>query len=586
MEKRIKLGAYIILIVFAIFILRLWQLQVIKGREYRELAEQNRLRVVKIPAARGIIYDRNGVPFVRNVPSFDVSVIREYLPKDRETLSALGKLIGLSGDEIQDRLRKAAVYPYEPVKLKIAVPWQEVAKVEVRKVDFPGLQVDVEVSREYINGTLASHIIGHLGRLTPEQSKKPDYKDVPHRALIGQWGLEMIYDKVLRGTAGGKLIEVDAIGREIKVVGMEEPVKGDDITLTLDITLQKTAEEALKSEAGAIVALDPNTGEILTLASSPPFNPNLFSRGIEPREWVKLLNDPQKPLLNRALQSQYPPGSTFKIITAIAGLEEGVITRNTEVNCTGVIAMGKRGFRCWKPGGHGTVSLHRAIVESCDIYFYEVGKRLGIDKIAEYAERFGLGKPVGLEFLNEKSGIVPSTQWKLKTRKEQWFQGETLSVAIGQGYISTTPIQMALLTSIVANGGKIYKPHLIKDSGVEFVGNSKVNAGSLDTVRNGLQGVVGEAGGTGGRARSSLLHIGGKTGTAQVVSIRKQSHALPKKLRDHAWFVAFAPVEDPQIALSVFVEHGGHGGAAAAPIAKKVIEAFYENNKLQMINDK
>ncbi|HCC68639.1 MAG TPA: penicillin-binding protein 2 [Nitrospiraceae bacterium] len=579
MEKRIKIGVYIILIVFAIFILRLWQLQVINGREYRELAEQNRLRIVKIPAVRGIIYDRNGVPFVRNVPSFDISVIREYLPKDRETLSALSKLIGLSADEIQDRLRKAAVHPYEPVKLKIAVPWQEVARVEARKADFPGLQVDVEASREYINGILASHIIGHLGRLTPEQSKNPDYKEVPRRALVGQLGIEMVYDKILRGTAGRKFIEVDAMGRKIKVVGVEEPVKGNDITLTLDITLQKTAEEALKGKAGAVVALDPNTGEILALASSPAFDPNLFSRGIKPREWMKLLNNPQKPLLNRALQSQHPPGSTFKIITAIAGLEEGVITKNTEVNCTGVFTIGRRVFRCWKPSGRGTVSLHRAMVESCNIYFYEVGKRLGINKIAEYAKRFGLGKPVGLELLNEKSGIVPSIEWKLKTRKEQWFQGDTINVTIGQGYLSATPMQMALLMSIVANGGKIYKPHLIKDSGVELVGNSKVNAENLAIVRKSLQGVVEEAEGTGGQARSSLLRIGGKTGTTQVVGIRKPAHALPKKIRNHAWFVAFAPVENPQIALSVFVEHGGYGGVSAAPIAKKVIEAFYENDK-------
>jgi len=573
MQKRISTGAYIIIFIFAIFLLRLWHLQVIKGKEYKKIAEHNRLRIIKIPATRGIIYDRNNTPLVKNIPTFDISLSREELPQDPQTLSQLGNLVGLDPQEIKERLNSSSINPFEPVKLKENVSWEEVARVEAGRIDFPGLQIDVEASREYLYGSVGSHLIGYLGRLNSEQAKNPDYEDMPRRAFTGQWGVEKLYDKVLRGIAGEKLIEVDAIGRKIGVLGERDAIKGNDIKLAIDIELQRNAEEALKNKTGAVVAIEPDTGDILVLASTPSFDPNLFTGGIDYKDWERFINDPRKPLINRALQSQYPPGSTFKIITAIAGLEEGVITDATETVCRGEILLGNRIFSCWKEEGHGVTAFKKAIVESCDVFFYEAGRKLGIDRIAKYALMFGLGEPTGINLSDEKSGVVPSTQWKYKNMHQQWFLGETFNTAIGQGYVSATPIQMARFIASVVNGGKIYKLNLLKtiDAKPRVIKEVKLRPETFEKIKDALAGVVAETDGTGNMARSNLISIGGKTGTSQVVG--KNKHGA--KYRDHAWFVAFAPVENPGIAMAVFVEHGGHGGTTAAPIAKAVIERFY-----------
>ncbi len=577
METRISISVYVIISIFAVLLLRLWHLQVLNGEKYRNIAERNRLRIIKVPAPRGIIYDRNNNALVKNIPSFDISVPMKDIPKDPATLSEVGSLIGLTAEDITEKLKRASSNPYEPVKLKENATWEEVARVEARRVDFPGLEVNVEVNREYLYGDAASHLIGYLGKLTEKQAKSAEYKDVPKTAFIGQWGIEKVYDKTLRGTAGERAIEVDAIGREIRVFGEKEAVKGKDLKLTIDIDLQLKAEEILNDRTGAVVAVDPNIGDILVFVSKPSFDPNLFSRGIQSKYWNELINDPKKPMLNRALQSQYPPGSTFKIITAIAGLESGSITDTTGAVCRGGTQFGNRFFRCWKEKGHGHVMLHKALVESCDVYFYELGKRVGVDKIAEYASMFGLGSPVGMELIKERTGIVPSTQWKYKTKNQPWFPGETLSVAIGQGYVSVTPVQMARLIAAVANGGKLYKLNLLNDTGnaPKVISEVKIKPETLAVIKDALKGVVMEPGGTAYAIRSNLLSIGGKTGTAQVVSMKKSGKNATGNLGDHAWFVAFAPAESPQIAMSVFVEHGGHGSSAAAPVAKAVVEEFH-----------
>lgn len=578
MERRIFIGTYIVIFIFFILFFRLWYLQIVKVGEYKKIAEHNRLRIIKIPAPRGIIYDRNGNALVKNIPSFDISVVKGSIPEDPETLSALGGLIGLDGEDIKDRLERVSTNPFEPVKLKQDVSFEEVAKVEARRIDFPGLQVDVVISREYIYGEFASHVIGYLGRLTVEQARDPDYRDVPRNAFIGQWGIEKVYDRILRGAAGEKIVEVDALGRVNRVLEIQQPVKGKDIRLTIDMKLQAETENALKGKEGAVVALDPSTGEILAMVSIPSFDPNLFARGISYKDWKRLIDNPLKPLLNRALQSQYPPGSTFKIITAIAALERGIITESTEFECRGSIYM-ERVFRCWKDEGHGNINLHRAIVESCDVYFYEIGKKLGIDTLAQYASDFGLGRPVEVELEGERSGIVPSTEWKLRTKKQKWYKGETLNTTIGQGYLSTTPIQMARLMAAVVNGGKLYRPHLLKDLIPDSVIEEEVDIKSenIDLIKKSLIGVVADRDGTGWMARSEIVRIGGKTGTTQVIGGRNKEKDIPDKYKDHAWFIAFAPEENPQIAVVVFIEHGGHGSTAAAPIAKRVIEAFYKN---------
>jgi penicillin-binding protein 2 len=401
---------------------------------------------------------------------------------------------------------------------------------------------------------------------------------VPSDAFIGQWGIERLYDRQLRGTPGERIIEVDALGRELRLLREKSAVGGEDLRLAMDIHLQKEAEQSFGEKTGALVAIKPDSGEILALVSRPSFDPNLFARGIKYKQWEDLNQNRKLPLLNRALQSQYPPGSTFKVVTAIAAMEEGAINTDTKVTCNGGIAYGRWHFGCWRKTGHGTLSLHRALVESCDVYFYEAGKKLGIDKIASYARELGLGRETGLEMVRERHGLIPDTKWKEEKRKQPWYLGETFNAAIGQGYVAVTPFQMAQLMSIVGNGGYIYRPSLLmlgnKPEPVEKV---KIKQETLDTVKKALFGVVNENGGTGWSAKSPMVNICGKTGTAQVVGLRKESKYLTEMQRDHAWFVAFAPCEAPEVALSVMVEHGGHGGAAAAPIAKRAIEAYVKS---------
>jgi penicillin-binding protein 2 len=577
--KIFRIG-YIVVVIFLILIMRLWQIQILQGNKYKELSESNRLRIISVPAPRGILFDRKGIPLVRNSSYFCASVTCGEF--DMGKIHLLSKVLSMTTDEILFKInqeRLGSFNPINPVKLKEGLSFEEVAYIEARKSDFPGLIIETEASREYIYGSIGSHLIGYLGKINPSQSKDPSFKDVPPNAFIGQWGAEMLFDKSLRGIPGEKVLEVDSLGREIRLLKEKNPIKGNDIRLSLDINLQKEAEEAFAERSGALVAIKPDTGELLGLLSRPSFDPNHFAKGVLYEEWLALTQDKNKPMLNRALQSQYPPGSTFKIIMAIAGLEEGVITPETKVECRGGITYGRWHFGCWRKQGHGVVSLHRALVESCDVYFYEVGKRLGIDKIYDYASSFGLGKETGFKLVNERRGLIPNTKWKKENKKQPWYPGETLNTAIGQGYVAATPIQMAVMMSAVVNGGNLYRPTLIKGTTPVLSGKIKAQSESLEIVKRALSGVVNEPGGTGWAAKSNLVSICGKTGTAQVIAMKGSTQHLSEKFRDHAWFVAFAPLEKPEVSLSVFVEHGGHGGATAAPIAKKAIEGYLKNSK-------
>lgn len=578
MEKRITISLYIVFVLFCLFTLRLFNLQILKGNEYRHIDERNRLRVVDIHAPRGIIYDRNNRALVKNVPSFDITAIKEDVPDDKEILLSMAKFVGLKMKELQSRLDSPAASPYGNIILKQDVSFKEVARVEASKADFPGLRVNVVGGREYINGHAASHLLGYLGSMGPRQSANPRYEGVPKGSYIGLFGIEKVHDITLRGLAGKKILEVDALGRIINVVRIQRPVKGRDLRLTIDIDLQIEAEKNLRGKVGAVVAMDPETGKILALASSPTFNPNQFVRGIDTGDWRRLIKDRRKPLLNRAIQSQYAPGSTFKIITAIAALEEGIVNENTKFYCSGSIMFGRQ-FKCWKKGGHGSVDLHKAIVESCDVYFYEVGKRLDIDILSRYASDYGFGQVTGIGLEGEVAGIVPTRRWKEKVKREKWYTGETLNTVIGQGYLSVTTLQVASMMAAVVNGGKLYKPYLIMgpENGIRPDSMKKIKPAHIKLIKDALHGVVAGEKGTGRIARSDLVSIGGKTGTTQVVGGGMDEKDIPEKFRDHAWFVAFAPVDGPRIVVSVFVEHGGHGSTAAAPIAGKIIEAFYKS---------
>jgi penicillin-binding protein 2 len=587
-QRRLPLLAGFIILFAVVLFFRLWYLQLVKGTYYNELAENNRIRPVKIRPPRGVIYDRKGRPLVENVLTFDISLVPEDTPDLNATIDRLAPIIKMRPGDIRRMLSDAEPVrgQYEPVKLREEAPWEQVALVEAQQDDIPGVIVEPEHRRHYPYGGMASHQFGYIGKVTPTQKKKRQQVDTG--LLVGQSGLEKTYDKLLLGTAGRRMLQVNAAGRKVKDLGIDEPKPGRDLYLTLDLDVQRVAEEALGIRAGAVVALDPNSGEVLALVSHPTYDPNLFPRGISPADWERLSNDPSHPLYNRAIQSVYPPGSTFKIVVSLAGLDTGLIDLQEKVTCTGSLRSGRRAFRCWKKGGHGTISFHQALVESCDVYFYTMGDRIGFDIIAKYARMLGLGQTTGIALADEKAGLIPTPAWKQERLKEPWYQGDSFINAIGQGFVLMSPIQAAQMIAAVANGGVFYEPHLVKRSRSRETGEETVfpsteirrtslGAAALDEVRRALIGVTTERGGTAHGAATPLGTVAGKTGTAQVIAQKVPGRKLTESTEDHAWFMAYAPAERPQIAVAVIVEHGGHGGAAAAPVARKVIEEYLRN---------
>jgi penicillin-binding protein 2 len=584
------LVAFVGLAFFLIFI-RLWSLQVIKGSEFRRLSENNCIRLRENPADRGMLFDRKGRILAHNRPSFEVYLVPEDLKANPEVLIKVSEMLNMTPDEIEEKIKaQKKRAPFKPVKIKSDIDWNELALLESNRVHLPGLIVDVRPRRAYDYGELASHLIGYLGEVDENEMKQS--RETPYRmgALIGKYGIEYEWENDLRGMDGGQQIEVDALGKEIRPLGTVEPYPGSNLSLTIDLDVQKTAEEAFRGKNGALIAMDPKTGRILAMVSKPSFDLDIFARNIQPEEWKSLVENPYHPLQNKGIQGQYPAGSVFKIITAIAGLESGMITPNTQFACTGAFSYGNRDFRCWKEGGHGMLSLHRAVVESCDIYFYQAGLKVGVDLIARYANEFGLGRATGISLPHEKPGIVPSSSWKKKRFGVPWYSGETLSFSVGQGYLNTTPLQLLELISGIANGGKRYLPQVVekvediygntlKEYPPVELGNANVSEKTLQIVKEALRGAVNDPHGTGSTCALKDVQVAGKTGTAQVVRMpenfkKGDMDRMPLKLRDHAWFVAYAPFEDPKISIAVLVEHGGFGASAAAPIAKTVIEKY------------
>ena len=566
---------------------RLWYLQVVKGTYYRDLSEQNRVRTLDLKPARGLILDRHGELLANNMPGFSLYLTVEDIRNREGLAAALEDLIGLPRAETKKRLAQQAK-SYVPILLKAGLTLREAALIEGHRLDLPGLRIQAESQRNYLYGALASHLLGYVGEVSPEQQDEPAFADLTQGNVVGKSGVEKMYDRAIRGKAGWKAIEVDARGNERKTLSVAEQTPGDDVYLSLDLRLQRLAESLLGEEAGAIVALDPTNGDVLVLASSPAFDPNILSRGMSGASWDQIAKDTRHPLNNRAVQGQYPPGSTFKIIVASAALESDKWSPDTKIRCTGSFPFGNHVFRDWKKGGHGPVNMYQALVHSCDVYFYTLGHRLGIDAIAEMARQYGLGQPSGIDLPSERIGTVPSTEWKQRIRKEPWYPGETISVAIGQGYVTVTPLQMAAAMAAVANGGILYKPRLVQGIRERTTGQVReilpekrgvipLRDSSFTILQEALQGAVLQ--GTGGRARSTRVEIAGKTGTAQTVGARSTQaganpEAIPKQFRDHAWFVAYAPAENPKIAVAVIVENTGHGGTFAAPIAKVLIEEY------------
>jgi penicillin-binding protein 2 len=584
------LVVFIGLAFFLIFI-RLWSLQVIKGSDLRRLSENNCIRLRENPADRGMLFDQKGRILAHNRPSYEVYLVPEDLKVNPGVVTEVGRLLNIPPEEIEERLKaQKRRAPFKPVKIKSDINWNELALLESNRVHLPGLIVDVRPRRAYDYGELASHLIGYLGEIDENELKQAREATYRMGALIGKYGVEYRWEDDLRGVDGGRQIEVDALGREIRPLGTVEPFPGNNLFLTIDLDLQKTAEEAYQDKNGALIAMDPKTGRVLAMVSKPSFEPDIFARNILQEEWKSLLENPHHPLQNKGIQGQYPAGSVFKIITAIAGLESGMITPDTTFNCTGAFHYGNRDFRCWKEGGHGAISLHRAIVESCDVYFYQVGLKVGVDLIAHYANEFGLGKVIGISLPHEKPGTVPSSSWKKKRFGVPWYSGETLSFAVGQGYLNATPLQLLMLISGVANDGKLYQPRVVekvediygkklKEYPPVELGRADVSEKTLQIIQEALRGAVNDPHGTGWTCLLKEVKVAGKTGTAQVVRLpenfkKGDMNRMPQKYRDHAWFVAYAPFEDPKISIAVLVEHGGFGASAAAPIAKKVIAKY------------
>jgi penicillin-binding protein 2 len=576
---------------FLLIVIRLWQLEVIQGNEFRRLSENNRIRLREDPADRGMLLDRKGRVLAHNRPSFAAFLVPEDVKGNAEVLRTVAEILQMGQGEIESKLQsRKRRPPFQPVKIKSDIDWKELVLLESSRIYLPGVITDVRPTREYNYGPLAAHLIGYIGEAGEAELRQSNGNPYRMGALLGKYGVEYQWEADLRGVDGGRQVEVDAHGREIKLLRSVEPLPGDNITLTIDLDLQETAEKAFQDKNGAFLAMDPQTGRILAMLSKPSFDPSLFTGNFSAEEWKALQENPFHPLQNKGVQGQYPPGSVFKIVTALAGLESGIITPQTQLTCTGLYPYGNRDFRCWKEGGHGTLDLHRAIVESCDIYFYQVGLKVGVDRIARYAGQLGLGRLTGIPYPHEKQGIVPSTSWKIKHLGVPWYSGETLSLAVGQGYISTTPLQLLQLISAVANGGKFYLPQVVQRveniygvTSKEYppleVGSTFVSPNNLDFIREALRGVVNDPHGTGGACALKEAVVAGKTGTAQVVRMAQDfkkgdMDRMPLQFQDHAWFVAFAPFEKPQIAVVVLVEHGGFGATAAVPIAKKVIEKY------------
>ncbi|MDB4443717.1 penicillin-binding protein 2 [bacterium] len=591
-NNRLKKVTFVVIGVFAALVLRLWFLQIVNGPGYRIQSENNRIHLQDIPPFRGMIFDRNGELLVDNRPSFDLYIIPEEIQNRTQLLTSIEKLIDLDPVWVKSKLSGLSrKRPFKPVLIKKSMPRDELAVIETNLFNLAGVMIQVRPQRHYIFGRFASHVVGYLGEISENQLNSGRYPNSKPGDHIGKYGVEGKWQKQLNGFRGGEQVEVDAAGRKLRVISRKPPVPGFNISLNIEKDLQFKAEALLKEKKGAIVAMDPNNGEILALANGPAFDPNLFIVGIDRSEWQKIINSKDYPLQDRAIAGQYPPGSVFKIVVALAGLEEGIIDPEEELFCNGGYKFGNRTYHCWRKQGHGKVDLHKALVQSCDVYFYKIGRRIGIDNIAHYGKMFGLGQKPGFDLGREKAGLMPTREWKLKRRGVPWQPGETLSLSIGQSFLLVTPIQMASLISAVFNGGTLYQPKVIqrvgKDGQVVYkvepasTGQIKAKKENLELIKRALWGVVNEPHGTGSRARIRGREIAGKTGTAQVVKLGVEKKLgigkdLPREYNDHAWFVALADTERPRLALAILVEHGGHGGSAAAPIAKEMFKTFFE----------
>jgi penicillin-binding protein 2 len=607
-QKRAYTISNILTICFLVIFVRLWYLQIYKGEVYHAYSIQNRLRKELIRAPRGMIYSRNDVLLVDNAPRFDAMCTPQFLQNKDETLKRLAEILDMSVDSIDKILKKNAYQAkYRPIIIKKNISLEEVARIETENDFLPGIVVNTFISREYNHKDIGSHLLGYISEISQDQLPKFQKRDKYEYRLgdfIGQFGIEEQMDKELRGENGFEFVEVDAFGRKKKYIntdnlfkGIEDqsPVPGHNLKLTIDEDLQLEAYNALDGKTGSVIALDVNNGEILAMVSNPAFDPSQFSRGLTTEYWQSLTGNPENPLRDRNIQEHYSPGSTFKVITAIAALEEGIIDENSKVRCHGTFRLGNRVYRSWKRYGDEQVNVTDALMQSCNIFFYKIASEMDIDQIAKHAQNFGLGRRTGIPLPREVSGLIPTKEWKMQKNGIPWQAGETLSCSIGQSYVLTSTLQLANVYAAIANKGKLFRPHVvkeifdhngktIKEFKPEIISEIKLKDKTWELVRKGLYKVVNDPKGTAYYRRGRGNQMAGKTGTSQVIKAASEDQLYSKcsemdyKFRHHGIFVAFAPYDDPKIAVAGLVEHGCGGSSAAAPVVEKVINTYLKKH--------
>jgi len=569
-QSRLAVLQAVAVVLVASLVVQFWTLQVIRARHFRELAENNRSRLVTLAAPRGALLDRDGHLLVGNRPSFNVVLNPEHSDDLDRVVARLSTALGMGEATIRERLARRQ--PYRPVVVKTDASLADVAALEARRRELPEVSIEVVPLRSYPLASAAAHALGRVGEITERQLQLDEFRGLAPGSLVGQAGLESRYNKDLMGHDGYRRVIVNSHGLEVQEADRQAPEDGPSLTLSIDASLQAAMEKAFAGRAGSGVALDPRTGEILAMTSTPAYDPNEFTTGIDAAAWASLATDPETPLMNRVIQGTYSPGSTFKIIASTAALEEGVITPSTTFYCPGYLAVYNTVFHCSNPHGHGVMDLRRAIANSCNVYFYQVGIRLEIARLAKWAKLMGLGAPTGVDLPHEVTGLMPSPEWKMRVFKTPWYAGETVSVAIGQGQVSATPLQMARVAAVVANGGRLVRPHLTR--GAEDSLPLGIHPETIAAIKAGMRAVVAE--GTGWRARLSTVDVCGKTGSAQVVAkARLEKSPNATELLPHGWFLAFAPADDPRIVLAVIVEHGRSGGESAAPVARQILAHYF-----------
>jgi penicillin-binding protein 2 len=586
-DNRLGLLQWAIVAVFLFLLSGFWRLQILHPDYYNRLAEQNYLKNLPIAAPRGRILDRNNQVLVDNYPTFSIIGQWDYRNELKKHLAAIAQGFGIDVKDLRARVDASELRsPYASIVLLENATHANIAFLESHRREFPELDLISVPRRLYLPDGFAAHMLGYVGEISESDLERPQWANLRQGSTVGKSGLERQYDDSLRGRDGARRVVVDNLGREAAVLDEQLPTPGKDLHLTIDADLQAVAEAGFKGDKGALVALDPRTGEVLALVSRPAFDPNDFAKGISHDEWAQLIGDPDHPLLNRAIQAQLAPGSVYKVLMATAALEAGTVDTGTRYYCPGSATFYGRSFKCWQAKGHGSVDVHRALVQSCDVFFYNVGKELGIDRMAAFSSSVGLGRPTGIDLPNEEEGTVPSPEWKEKMYRQKWYAGETISVAIGQGALTVTPVQVAYAVGGIASGGNFARPHLVLAKGGPAALESlqvpvmtvALSDSTIQIVTDGMYGVVNE-GGTGASARVVGLDIAGKTGSAQVASNSlAKANRGDDDLKDNGWFIGMAPRRNPEIAVAVLYQSGEHG-ALAAPLARDVIKAYFDKKQ-------